>query len=187
VFLAAARDLVSETEPARLAAYASICTLRPFPLGPTPLIPLAWHADEWVSFRGIQALAQLQDPAVRALALELVAARHKLAYVVELLRLNYEPGDELWLLDLVRGTDDEDDLHRTGQDLIDVFAERLVPGAAPIFVELYERGPCQPCRRDFVRRLVELNVVPDWIAAEAAHDADEETRAEIAAYTAGEH
>jgi hypothetical protein len=179
---AAAADLLLQTEPKHLIRYLQVFLGRPFPLPWEHLRPLAYHEHERVARLAILCLEQLEHPGIRSFAFDLIAANHYAGNAVGLFAENYRAGDERFFAELLERTDDVDELHTIGMNLRDVYEANEPLAAAPLLLELYERGPCSLCRTGFVDLLIEARRVPAWLAEESAYDAEPETRKSIDAY-----
>jgi hypothetical protein len=178
----AARDLLQESEPARLAAYLAIFGKRPFPFGIEPLLPLVWSNHDRIARWSIQALSQFRQPAVRELGFTLIQAQHHVSDALNVFIQNYEQGDDRFLAGLLTQTEDKMALHNLGFGLNDVFAAHPRPEAEDIFLDLYERGPCSLCRERFVERLIEIDRIPLWMEQETRYDANPDVYQAISEY-----
>lgn len=173
----AAHDLLQQTTIPMLKAYLAMFHKRPFPLDYQALVPLVWHDDEWVARWTIRSLAPLHAAAIRQLGLELIEQNYYVDEAIKLFKCNMQPGDEQLLATILSRTTDQEELHAVGMNIEDVFEENLTRAAAPLFVELYERGPCSLCRHRFVKLLLDIRSAPDWLLEECRYDVDERTRA----------
>ena len=174
---AAAADLLRQTSPRLLAAYLAIFKERAFPLGLAPLLPLLQHEQALVVNRALAAISMLPLPEVRELAFAWLDAEEHISTAAAILARHNRPGDQELLAELLARTRNENTLHHIGWALSDVFKRDPRPDAAPLFAELYERGPCSLCRPKFVERLIEIDALPDWMREEARYDSDPDTRA----------
>lgn len=178
----AAQDLLRQTDPQILSNYLILFGNQTFPLGFEPLLPFIRHKDERVVRGAIQAVSQLEHTDIRTLAFELVEAKYHLENALDLFIHNYWDGDEAYFQQLLEETTDIDTIHAIGFSLNDIFKQHPTANAAPIFVDLYERGPCMLCREDFVQRLIDTHTLPSYIAREAQYDAEESIRDIVRAY-----
>src|SRR5262249_10501172 len=142
----AARDLLTETDERRLRWYLEIFWLRPFPLEIDHLLTLMRHPNDRVMVSAGRALAQIAEPRVRAVALEILTdpaldGWHR-SWGITLLAANFEAGDETLLLDLLTETDDDYGHHSLGLSTLDLLKAHPAPEAGPVLRHLYERGPC---------------------------------------------
>jgi hypothetical protein len=180
----AAQQLFIETDPRWLEAHLQIFQRRRFPLPARLLIPFVWHERERVARRAIGALAQFQDAEIRALAFDLIAANRFVGAALELFERNYQAGDEQRFAELLERAADDDEVHSAGFGIIDIFKQNRTTAAANLLFTLYERGPCSLCRTRVVERLIEIDRVPNWLAMECQHDAEEDIRELINQYLA---
>jgi hypothetical protein len=181
----AARDLLQQTDPQRLAAYLTIFGKRAFPLGIEPLIPFVWNSHERIARWSIQAISQFQHPTARELGFTLIQAQHHVSDALDVFIHNYQSGDDRYLAALLAQTVDTDALHDLGFGLNDIFAAHPTLAAEDIFVSLYERGPCSLCRERFVQRLIEIDRIPSWMERETRYDANPEIHQAITTYLQG--
>lgn len=175
-----ASDFCAESDPNRIRAFAALFHWRAFPLDPGPLIPLMRSDDRNVVQRIASVLGQVKNSAVRSLALELRHLKTGADLVGELLKANFEAGDEKLLQELSTELDDPVELHTLGMDMLAIFNTIEPADCLPALLELYERGPCSFCRRSVVDLLLKRDLLPDWIRDEARWDANPETRLLVA-------
>ncbi|MBL8045575.1 MAG: hypothetical protein JNL09_03485 [Anaerolineales bacterium] len=175
----AAEDLLMEKDRRRLLIYLRIFHKRPFPLAPDYLLKLAQNSDDWVAGRAFGVLSRITHPTVRALAFRLLdepAPKWK-GQIVELLVRNYHDGDHTVVEELVASLKDDGERHSLGMDVRDFYeAHPNAESEARVTKAMYETNPCARCRCGFVSRLVELSVLPNWMAEECAWDSNENTR-----------
>lgn len=170
--LLAARDLLAATDSAEQLLLLPFFTTRPFPLDHRGLLPLLNSPHERVASFAATALGLIAHPAIRALALALVAAPGRRDHGLRLLAGNLVPADYVVLEALVIAETDDDALHNL-TDCVRTSFERLpAPEAAGVLEQLYERGPCGLCRQDIVAALLALGPLPAFLAAECRYDAD---------------
>ena len=180
----AAHDLLQQTDPQVLGNYFALFDKQAFPLGFEPLLPFVQHKDKRIVRGAIQSIAQFQHKAIRTLAFELVEAKYHLENALDLFICNYREGDEHYFQQLLEETTDTDTIHTVGFSMSDIFKQNPTANATPIFIDLYERGPCMLCREDFVQRLIDTQTLPSYIAHEAQYDAEESIRDMVKAYCA---
>jgi hypothetical protein len=141
-----------------------------------PLIDLAHHSDRLIRLRARKALTHSEDDAVRNLALaELNQGRFQ-ELQIEMLKGRYRRSDDLIIastLDLVRNGDD---LHQICTGVIRLFTDRTDGAGHDLLLYVYDRGHCGICRRDALEALAAHQGIPEWIRAEAPHDAEEAVR-----------
>ncbi len=142
----AAQDLLTLTDTKVIPLYLGMFYQRAFPLGLSPLLPLVWSNDECIACYGIRAVAMFHDSQVRALALQLIAAKHHTSDAIKLFIHNFQAGDELFLAGIVEQSID-DDLHSLICSMIDVFEQNLTQSSQDLLVTLYEQSPCSICRQ----------------------------------------
>jgi hypothetical protein len=178
-FKLAAFDFTMEDNARNLQKYLYLFRVRPFPLDDySKLFSLATRDEsdqpyyERVARRAITALNEIQHPCVRQFALDSIGKRIDTGAMVGILQKNFEVGDWLLIQQLAQDLNsDRDETHSLGLSVRDIFKQHPSPDAIPILLQLYEHVPCSHCRYGFVRDLVSLNAVPDWMAEESKHDA----------------
>jgi hypothetical protein len=99
-------------------------------------------------------------------------------WAITMLDRNWNPGDHETVLNLFERELDRDTRHHM-QLRVRAFLEHHPDSANEprMLYSLYEKGRCSFCREFAVKRLIELDALPDSLRAECAHDADEEIRA----------
>jgi hypothetical protein len=174
----AAEGLIAAKGSKQQLAHLRIFRLRPFPLDVNALLPLVDVEQDRVGFAAIDALTNVVDPDIRALAFRLMDVRARCrGYAIKLLTANYEPGDQEIVLHWFQDEEDRETLHSMGMGLID-FCQRHPDERAEILLmrSLYDKGPCSFCRASAVRRLMELGALSDELRAECAWDANSDIR-----------
>lgn len=176
-----ARDLEEEPDPDTvrhlLSAFARGAF--PFPGPPARLLALARHPDDRVAERALMALGHVQHTDVRALAIELLASSGPLQLLsAQLLRLNFEAGDERLLRRVLEQADhSDDDLWQAFCRQVWEVAERhSTPAMLSLLAQTYPKQPCSHCRCEALELLVTHAAVPAWLQREAQLDAHVETR-----------
>lgn len=180
-----AQDLLTESHPERLRRMLQVFWKRAYPLGPEPLIALMQHPAERVPVIALGALeAMPPHPAVRALALRLLAGSDQMAArAVGVLEHQFQPGDHALVEALKDRLTDPEAWHSYNFDAVDFYVAHPDPaGEARVMLALYEHNPCNNCRKKMVDRLIALNALPDWMAAECRLDASLRIRKTMAAY-----
>jgi hypothetical protein len=173
----AATDLVTQTDPIKLAVYLSIFHDRQFPLDPSLLIPFTQHIDVKVKASAFRALEQIKHPLVRALALDLIQAGIDTGDAVSLLEANFQPNDWSLIENLI--VQPIDDLRQ--QHWLQISARQVVnayPGPENVrtLQNLYEFGPCAFCRTGVVELLMQNNALSKTMQSECEYDAESDTR-----------
>jgi hypothetical protein len=173
---AAAGDLIRETDEARIIAYLGIFRWGRFPRPIGRLLELARNSNIRIARGAINVLSQLTDPAIRALALSLMAIPERRGDAVDLLVSNYEAGDFQRIEAMLREPMNADDVHHLGMGVRHLLKAHRSPDAESCLLLLYENGPCSLCRGEIVEHLIALGRLPDGIREECRRDADVETR-----------
>jgi hypothetical protein len=173
-FVKAARSLPSE--PQMLASYLRIFTRRrPWPIEPQPLFEASKSKNWKVVRECYSVLENVISPEVRRFALRRIGLRYEGQLAVDILRVNYEPGDE----NLIRERSEKCKSLFEMHYVLMPFRELLEaqPEIDDSLVEyLYSANPCSYCRESIVKRMIERNLVTHQIRNECLHDASEDTR-----------
>ena len=178
----AAQGLNAARDPGDQLAHLRIFTRRRFPIDHSVLLRLAASDETRIACAAAKALAHIAHPSVRELALRLF--RNRLPGrrdAIELLGLNFEPGDHDMVLGWFEAEDDPEVVHSMGMDLKDFWD--LHPGdgtAVRMLRALYEKGPCSFCRDGAVRRLIERGALSDEMRQECVWDGNEDIRKLVA-------
>lgn len=175
----AADGLLAATDPARQLAHLRIFRERRYPSPDLGLLfELAGSDDRRMANAALSALENVTDPAVRSLALRLMETGSNLrGRAADLLVNNFEPGDHDRVLGWFRKERDVEVRHNLGFNL-PRFWDRNPDDVSrsQMLLALYEYGPCSLCREVAVRRLIEINSLPDAIRKECEWDSSEEIR-----------
>ncbi len=136
------------------------------------LIFLCEHGDPDVRTRAIVALEQNTHPEIRRYAFEQLQTES--AHVaVGLLINNFEPGDEIGIIDLLcRPESDTDRLHRKCLDTITVLEKKAEADGVLLAMLAYFLTPCQICRSGASELLKKYGTAPSWLIEELRFDAD---------------
>ncbi len=181
----AAEALLTETNLARQVAYARLFYRVPFPLDPGKLIEMADSGGEDAVRAALNAMASMQSPDIRALALRLLNVPQWGLQVGHLLTANHEDGDEALIeAALIARLSDEDAFHGLGLGALDLFETYPKPENAPPLMLMYEHEPCGFCRNRCVELLIALDAFPDWMVAECLHDGSPDMRERTREYLA---
>ena len=176
---AAARDTLTETQPAFLLSYLRLFFGRPYPLEPDGIIRIADEGDDTLAHAALVALRAMENPQVRSFGIDLLHRRHRLAAAFGIFRLNYEPGDHDLFMNVLGGLESDTDtqvLHGIGLDLNEVYEERLAPECREPMLWIYENTPCSFCRERAVGTLLKTQQLPEEIRLECLDDCSPETR-----------
>jgi len=170
----AAEDLVAEADEAKAMVYLAVFRQRAFPDDPTRLFPLLGSANRRLVHLAASTLARVSHPAIRSLALQLIAeGRPDIG--TRLLRSSHGEGDLVLFRPLLdQFAPDETVYHSIGCSALDII-ERLAEKpeeARAILLHLYENGPCSLCRATAVNQLAAAGGIPDWMAKEGRYDAE---------------
>jgi hypothetical protein len=71
---------------------------------------------------------------------------------------------------------DIDDFHHFGFGVRDLLEAHCPVEAEGSLLLLYEKGPCSLCRYEFVKNLISIQRLPDWMRAECRYDASDQIR-----------
>jgi len=172
----AATDLIAETDEAKIKAYLELFHKRAFPGDPTVLFPLLGSADRHIEFGAAIALGRISHPAIRDIALRLIAEKRPIVGA-RVLRSSRQEGDLATLTEVLDELIyDEETYHGVGLSVLDMLKHSAngSEDARPILLHLYENGPCSICRWSAVERLASAGGVPDWMVEEGRYDAEPE-------------
>jgi len=85
---------------------------------------------------------------------------------------NYESGDFRILEDLLRQPMTDDEFHDLGFSVEYILKRNSTSDAEASLLLLYEKTPCSNCRESFVRFLINMDKIPDWMRSECRYDAN---------------
>ena len=143
---------------------------------------LRWldHSDAQVQWAAANTLASNSHDELRQAALRLMADGD-MALGVALLENNFKAGDFALCAGFLERLEDLDEAHFLAGRLLALCEAHPVAEATGCLLDVYAHSPCSTCRRQAVEQLVDMDAVPGWVQAEAAFDADPDTRALVAA------
>jgi hypothetical protein len=165
----------SQDNPEKLWGLLRVFSRRPFPGSPERLLALADDGRERIRRAAVIALSNVSHPEARSRALALLNSADRFADGARLLAGNHQPGDFSVLEDLLRPPISEDLCHDLGFSIKHILERDLTPQAVASLLALYENGPCSNCRESFVRFLINLNTIPEWMSLECRYDANAAT------------
>ena len=126
----------------------------------------------WSAVRG---LAPLRHAELRKAALGLIADGDT-ANGIKLLVGSFVAGDFDLCSRHLEPLDHADEAHQLAGSLLDLCEAHPGADALDCLLHVYELSPCSTCRRRAVKALIAQDIAPAWVIAEAALDADPETR-----------
>lgn len=172
--------LLSETD--ENACLRLLWVFRRIPL--PELHPRLWEfatsCNKDIRCAAIEALAQLHDIRVWEFGrskLNSPAPSDLDPEVLDIFIRNYKPQDEELIMSQLKQLSPADDnAHGLGSSLLDICDENISSDLLGLLVWVYEKTPCSICRHHAVKRMAELNRMPDKILAECFYDADDDIR-----------
>jgi hypothetical protein len=164
-------------EPGVIANLLKVFSARALPEFDARLIELCRHGDEEVRRRAFAALARDAHPLVREFALTELRKGIRQNPVVALFINNYRQGDGHRILEALELPDDDCELHWLLMDVIKVLEKNPEGDCSRLGVISYASTPCENCRFDAARLLLDQHVAPDWLVDECRYDSGEECRA----------
>ncbi|MHB0999895.1 MAG: hypothetical protein ACYC27_11680 [Armatimonadota bacterium] len=173
----AARDILLEQDPEKLAWYLQIFWKRAYPFHPAPLIQMLDSSNSKLSISAFNVLSQINHPDIRALFDRLIQNREWAASAIRLLVNNYQDGDHIIIEKLLEHETDVHKLDKMVFWVCNVFKCINVPESLRSLMLVYEKSPCSLCRYKSVKLMDALGQLPAWIIDECVYDADEDLRA----------
>jgi hypothetical protein len=165
--------MLEETcDPWKQLAYLRMFANRTMPEVGDKVFKLLESPDRHTATAAAQALAQLENPLVRDIALTLIGSSEEDKVVIgfDLLENNYQAGDGEVIRKALANLTDEAKLHSVGMS-IRTIAERNKNIEMVEFLNwFYENGPDSWCRRYFLEELLERKACPAGILFEAQWD-----------------
>ena len=139
---------------------------------------LRWIADpdKQVRWAAVRAVKPTKHFELRQAALHLIADGD-ITNGIALLVNNFEVRDFAFCAGHLEWRDDTDEVHRLVGQLLDLCEAHPGAHALDCLLYVYELSPCSTCRKRAVKALTDTNTAPAWVLAEAAFDADPDTRA----------
>ena len=161
----------------QIRALLSIFERRQFENCPQALFKFVKHPEYNARQWAFSTLGNFKHPEIRAIAEELLSAGKVTGDEILLFKHNYQAGDIDQIYNALQVPEDQHQLHSLIMNIARISESIGTPELFPLLLFGYERTPCSSCRGRLVKELVELDVIPGWIAAECEHDAVSETRA----------
>ena len=177
------QHLSTAREPRVLANLLFVFSNRADPRFVPRFIELCRHEDSEVRRRAVLALEGIKHPHIREFALSELSEASRGSSVVGLFGENYRPGDERRILDAIDLPDEDEKQHGLLMDVIRVLEKNRDADCSQLGVVAYASTPCEHCRADSVRLLLDRHVAPAWLVEECRFDSGEKCRdlvAEIA-------
>lgn len=166
-----AEALNGETCPKVIVRFLKLFRRVDYPLSPEPLLKLAQHQDDKVRWDAFGALARVEHPKVRELALDSLRSQQWDEGQMALFGPNYQSGDGQLLNQYLRFDDDEPFLHHVlASNLADLIEEHSGADLLEVMFFVYQSAYCSLCRRKAYEAMQQIGLVPDWIEAEFPFD-----------------
>jgi hypothetical protein len=132
--------------------------------------------DDKLAWFAARALAKVNHPSVRGVALRLLELPDRQREGMHLLSGCFQDDDRVVLVAILRQDLSDECIHSIGFAIRDLFKRYPSADNIPILLLLYEKGPCSVCRKTYVEMLLELDALPAWIRAECCYDANMDLR-----------
>jgi len=142
------------------------------------VLELAESEDEELCHAALLVIRHFQDAKVRELALRGLERGPKMnmSYYIDLLILNYEPGDARLIWRAVGRLEDGEDIHYAGVSLGKLAGYVGDCQLTELMVWIYERTSCSICRETALTILIDFQKAPDWVLDECEYDASDSVR-----------
>jgi len=177
-----AHDFQQENDDGRLITYLEIFSFRKYPNDYRDVLKHVYSKSEDVRSGAIRSLQYFKNEDVRKLMTDHFKTRKHLSEAFRLLKENYHHSDIKDMEFLMSTENDMDEFHYMAmelEDVVDAFDDQALAG---VLLIAYERGCCAMCRERFVRGLIQLKSLPDWIVEEGVYDCNKEVRNTIENY-----
>lgn len=172
--------LLASEEPEHVKRLLGCFAKKGVPRFDSRLLPWIAHPDERIRWSAVRAVAPLTHGELRQAAMHLLTAGD-LTNGVTLLVNNFEASDFAMCAEYLEPLHDADQAHRLVGELLDLCEAHPGAGASHCLLYVYELSPCSICRKRALKALIDVNAAPAWVLTEAAHDADPDIRALVAA------
>jgi hypothetical protein len=168
--------LWASREPRVIANLLKIFSARALPAFDARLIELCRHGDEEVRRRAFGALEQHAHPLVREFAVAEIQKPVHDRSVVALFINNYRQGDEHRILEAMELPEGMSELHWLLMDAIKVLQKNPEADCSRLGIIGYALTPCENCRFDGARLLLDRQLAPLWLTQECRYDSGEDCR-----------
>jgi hypothetical protein len=170
--------LLSEARRDQLLRCLWVFLRRAMPILDTRLLQLAESEDEKLQRAAIVALAQMQDPSIRVLAIRLLGEHPKVITreAITLFNRNYVSGDHEVIENALFVPEDKETTHNIGYGILALTKSQKGAELTKLLEWVYENTPCSICRRNALKGLLERNRASDSMLVESVWDCCEETR-----------
>lgn len=169
--------LLGATEPQVMVNLLKVFSKRQFADFDARLYSLVDHADENVRRWASNALDSQKSPRIRELAIQRLENSRPDPSPIGWFALNLEPGDEDLIFESLRLPDDDGERHSLLFDVVDVLEANPTCRGQLLALAVYGESPCENCRYEAVKFLMESQTAPAWLVDEARYDSHERTRA----------
>ncbi len=162
-----------EQEPEIIVKLLRIFSNRPLPEFDARLIELCKHGDEEVRCWAFSALERNTHLLIREFALTEIYRGTRDRFAAGLFINNYRQGDEQ-ILETMELPADSCQLHWLLMDVNKVLEKNLEADCSRLGLIGYALTPCENCRCDSARLLLNKRAAPQWLTEECRHDSSEE-------------
>lgn len=163
--------LEATTSPIEQRRYLSVFSMRSMPRVSDRIVQLAEANDERVRSRAYAAFKNVSDLRIRDAAMRSLRGDFVKSGSLELFQSSYVRGDHEMIEDALVVPGDKDELHSVVFDVADICAKAKLTECLSLMLFVYEYSPCGNCRGKVVDTMVELDVIPRWVAEECRFDA----------------
>lgn len=140
------------------------------------LLEYCRHEDINVRQMGCRAVSRNSHLSIRQLAISMLTSGGDLENAAELLIHNYQPGDEIRLLEAFDPASEADDRHAILVAIRNVLEENPEADASRLGLVIYASTSCAVCRSGAAEILKQRQVVPEWLISEIRYDSYEACR-----------
>lgn len=174
-----AYEFIKEHDPNSVVQYLRLFRRVPFPLEPQLLfrfMDMEHPSGIFLSAMTISALALIEHPSVRELALSLINEDKHSGLAVRLLARNYEEVDWKLIENLGEKITDPDEYHDFARSVQDVFELQSSSSATQTLRNMYYNNPCSFCREIVLDRLHRIGGLNTTILDECRYDSNLDIR-----------
>jgi hypothetical protein len=174
-----AYDLLVESEdPWLQLSCLRLFQARKLPEAHPKIVTFLRSSDKHLASAACSALELVKCEEVRTVALEWLHSREQKRIVkgLQLLKANFESGDEEIIFKILPLLKDSFQLHSAGMTVQEILADIDFPRAGELLLWFYEHGPDSFCRYHFFKMLVELDQCPNELIYEAQWDCGQRTQ-----------
>ncbi len=169
--------IVKERDTGRLIWLLRCFSEKAFPGDLTRIVELSECDNIEVSSLAAAALGNTSSPIVRDQALKFASEKKHPRYVVSMLDMNFQQGDEWIIEELIAGEFNDFELHGIDFAAREFFKSHPQANCDTVMLKLFQKNPCSICRHGELEIVIGAGKkIPNRILQESVWDCNPDTR-----------